>query len=280
MPDRFSVCLAETLRWEGGWSNDPYDPGGATMKGVIQKEYNAYRRSKGLPQQSVRQISDDEIKDIYRNSYWTPVRGSELFPGLDLEVWDFGVNSGPVTAVRKLQQVLGIAPDGHIGTQTLAAINQVNDRESLIEEYIEARRAYLRSLRTFWRFGQGWLSRCDGIEHAATAACHGDNVHPITAAFADIPQPHPDPDVQSASQGRAPAEIPAPPAATETTLALGGSGGLATAMPNILARATASGKATASGLIWAVLSEPLFWVAAVALFGAVTTYLWRRKHRA
>ena len=62
----FDKCLTRTLVHEGGWSNHPKDPGGATMRGVIQRVYDGYRDRKGLGRRSVRQITDDELKEIYR----------------------------------------------------------------------------------------------------------------------------------------------------------------------------------------------------------------------
>lgn len=272
--DRFPICLAETLKWEGGYSDDRYDPGGKTMRGIIQKEYDAYRVGHGLPPQWVKLISDVELRDIYHRSYWAPVRADEVFAGLDLELFDEAVNSGPVTAVKHLQQVLNIVPDGHIGTQTLDAIRRVNDRESLIAQYMERRRTYLRSLKTFWRFGHGWMDRCDGVEHAAHATA--GNVFALAAV--DVPLPHPDVDTQSASQGRAPAEAPTPPVATELALAGGGGSSIVAAAPNVIAKAASSGRMTIGSLIVAVLQEPLFWVGMVTLWGAVAAFLWRRKH--
>ena len=42
--DNFERCLAITLKWEGGYSNHPDDPGGPTMRGIIQREYDAWRK--------------------------------------------------------------------------------------------------------------------------------------------------------------------------------------------------------------------------------------------
>ncbi len=70
MTDRFEACHHITAGWEGGWSNHPDDPGGATMYGVIQSVYDAYRKRKGLPTRSVRLITRTEALDIYRAEYW------------------------------------------------------------------------------------------------------------------------------------------------------------------------------------------------------------------
>jgi len=163
---RFRACLSQTLKWEGGYSNDKYDPGGATMHGIIQREYDAFRARKNLPKRSVRMISPAEEQEIYRHSYWDEVRADELPRGVDLAVWDFGVNSGPPRAVKAMQRALGVAADGRIGQITLDAISAA-DPDELVEAIMQQRRGFLKALKTFWRFGKGWMRRCDGIESQA-----------------------------------------------------------------------------------------------------------------
>lgn len=272
--DRFPQCLAETLRWEGGWSNDPVDPGGATMEGVIQVEYNAYRQHNGLSSQTVRQISNAELLDIYQHNYWLPMRCDGMPVGLDLLAFDFAVNSGVGQAVKSLQRVLGLAIDGHLGAVTMNAIAQAAPTQ-LVRSYMDERRRFLRNLKTFWHFGKGWMDRCDGVEAAALHAV--TKSPPMFDALADIPIPLPDPDEQSAQIGKAPAQSPAPPVATEATVGVGGLGGLAAAAPGIVERSTIGGKFNAYACLAAVLSEPLFWVAATALVGSLMFYLHRRK---
>lgn len=99
----FDKALAFTLKWEGGYSNNPNDPGGATMKGVIQKTYDDYRKSKGLPLQGVKAISDSEVHDIYENLYWK-ASGCDKISDSDLaiSVFDFAVNGGVARAKKYL----------------------------------------------------------------------------------------------------------------------------------------------------------------------------------
>ena len=94
---RFLACWPYTLAQEdvypqdwtnpANFSDDPYDPGGATMDGIIQAEYNSYCSQHGLPQQSVRNITQAQGQDIYFNNFWLP--HCPLVPvGLDLELFD------------------------------------------------------------------------------------------------------------------------------------------------------------------------------------------------
>ncbi len=156
----------------------------------------------------------------------------------------------------------------------MAAVHQMAPLQ-LIRAYMDERRRFLRNLSTFWRFGKGWMSRCDGVEAFCLAAVTGSP--PLFHMVSDSDGPLADMDAQSASQGRAPAESPAPPAATEATVGVGGLGGLAAAAPGIVERSTIGGHFNAYACLAAVLSEPLFWVAATALVGALMFYLHRRK---
>lgn len=200
---REAECLAETLKWEGGYSDDPYDPGGKTMHGIIQSEYDRYRRSKGLPTQWVKLIGRDEELEIYKAGYWDPVRADELPAGVDLVMFDFAVNSGPGRAIMTAQAALGIAVDGHLGPATMQALQSGNPTD-IINKIMDARLAFLQRLNTWWRFGVGWSRRCAGVRQAALEAVG----HTLDQSK---PQPLKSTDKQSATQGRAygPIVIPA-----------------------------------------------------------------------
>lgn len=192
---RFAECLAETLKWEGGWSNHPQDPGGATMKGIVQRVYDPWREKHGKPRQSVRLISDDEVQAIYRQNYWNIVQGDELPPGIDLAVFDFGVNSGPARGIRYLQTVLGVTADGHMGPVTIKAAADA-DPVATVKKLMVDRRAFLNKIPHRKPFLKGWMRRCAGVEQACLAACNLPSLDAPLAPLADA-------DAQSATQAKA-----------------------------------------------------------------------------
>lgn len=151
--------LERTLHYEGGFSNNPHDPGGATMEGVTQRVYDAYRIVHKLPRAPVSQIPNDELDDIYQKQYWNPIRGDILPSGLDASVFDTSVNSGPTEAIILLQKALGVTADGHIGLMTLAKLRGVNDIEGLISRYNALRLGFMHRLRTWRFFDKGWTAR-------------------------------------------------------------------------------------------------------------------------
>ena len=90
------------------------------------------------------------------------MKGDDLPGGLDLCVFDFGVNAGPGRAAKYLQSMIGTTPDGGIGPMTLAALQKYVDENGLvesIEEYQKRRQEYYEKLSTFATFGRGWTRR-------------------------------------------------------------------------------------------------------------------------
>lgn len=149
-----------TLRWEGGYSNHPDDPGGPTMRGIIQREYDKFRREKGLSLRPVRQIEEDELRTIYRVNYWDEMQCESLPPGLDLCVFDAAVNSG-VSRARAWENEIVSIPD---------VINKV-------KTYQGARLTFLQGLGRLWRvFGAGWQDRVYGIQAQAMSMA-GQETH-------------------------------------------------------------------------------------------------------
>lgn len=288
---RFDVCLAETLRWEGGWSNDPHDPGGPTMRGVTIGRYAAHMGYVLGPADGVRyreitaelrQIPDHVVRDIYWRWYWQPCGAEMLPPGLELAVFDFAVNSGHPRAIRHLQKVLGVTIDGAFGPVTRNAAWRA-DAEAAIRALCDSRRAFLRQIPTFWRFGRGWLRRVDGVEAAALAAAK-PALAPTIAAWHTNVQPAANPDVQSASQGRAEINPDAPNMATSKT---GRAAELAGGVSGVQLGVEVSGAAARSrgpdgtfdglSLLLNLLQSPTAWLALAAI--AAASYVWLERRR-
>lgn len=163
--ESFGPALTCVLAQEGGYSDHPDDPGGATMMGITQATLAAWR---GAPvtKADVRSLTRDEAAAIYRARYWNAVRGDDLPVGLDLAVFDFAVNSGASRAIRSLQRALGVTVDGLIGPETLAAAG-ARPAPEMIAALCAGRRGFVERLSTFPVFGRGWTRRIREIEVAA-----------------------------------------------------------------------------------------------------------------
>lgn len=166
MKSSYPDALAAVLKSEGGYVNDPRDKGGATMKGVTQRVYDAYRASMGQGSRAVRLITGTEIEAIYRRQYWVAIRGDELPAGVDYCIFDAAVNSGPLRAAKWLQAALGVPQDGHIGLVTLGSARQAN-AASLAGSVCDRRLAFLKGLKTWGAFGKGWARRVREVKAMA-----------------------------------------------------------------------------------------------------------------
>lgn len=163
--ENFPTCLAYVLESEGGFVDDPRDPGGATNKGVTQAVYDDYRKLIAKPKQSVRFITNAEVGEIYKHQYWDAVKGDLLPKGLDYVVFDYAVNSGVVRAIKNLQGVLGVVQDGMIGVRTIAAIPK--PCSTVIAKLCETRLGFLHGLRTWIYYGRGWSARVATVKARA-----------------------------------------------------------------------------------------------------------------
>jgi lysozyme family protein len=178
--ERFDRCLAEVLRLEGGYVDDPRDPGGATKFGVTRAVLSdALRRHASV--EEVAALTRPEAADIYRRRYWAMTACAELPIGLDLLAFDMAVNMGPSAAARLLQDALAVTADGVVGPQTLARASAAPAVET-IRTLSDLRRRRYQSLAGFADFGKGWLGRTDAVEALALEWAHQADSNNISGA--------------------------------------------------------------------------------------------------
>ena len=174
MTDKFFQCLNFVLKWEGGLTDDPDDPGGRTCLGVTQARYNQYRKAKGLPLRDVARMTEQEMREIYWTYYWLPVKGDEFAYPLALAVFDTGVNMGTVTAIKLLQRAINdllprekwVTVDGVLGQQTLTVAKALNPAQlalRLCDRREERYRALVRANPKLGKFLKGWLNRLSDL---------------------------------------------------------------------------------------------------------------------
>ena len=169
MIENLDKAIEHMLKEEGGYVNHPADPGGRTNLGVTQKVWEEWV-GHPVDEKQMRELTKADVVPLYQRKYWNACRCSELPSGLDLCLYDTSDNSGPGLAVKLLQSCLGVAVDGAIGPNTIAAANQFRGSAliHLIEDYCSARQAFLISLPTFGTFGKGWTARVNRLKEAAT----------------------------------------------------------------------------------------------------------------
>ena len=164
--DRFTACLKVVLDNEGGFADDPQDPGGPTKQGVTLNMLSAYLgRSATIA--DLKALTPRQLGDIYSHYFWRPAHAADCPAGVDLMVLDAAVNSGPARAVRWLQQAVGVMPDGAVGPATLKALG-AEPPERVITLYAALRTSFLRGLPDASHF-PGWFSRVTRTAASAQA---------------------------------------------------------------------------------------------------------------
>jgi len=159
MKSNYDECLKTILHHEGGYVNHPKDPGGETNLGVTKRVYQEHGGTKDM-----KDLVVEDVAPIYKKGYWDRIKGDDLPGGLDLCVFDFGVNAGPARAAKFLQSMIGTTVDGGIGPNTLAKVEEYireNGEHEAVNKYQEMRQRYYTELKTFDTFGRGWTRRVD-----------------------------------------------------------------------------------------------------------------------
>ena len=145
--DKFERSLDFVKRWEGGWADNPADPGGATMKGITIGTYTRWRAAHGqsAPTKAMlKAITDEEVAQIYKEWYWEASGADKMEWPMCLAQFDLAVNGGPGRAA-----------------QALAAVGPNFDK------YMTWRENWYRTLSGFPTFGTAWLRRCKDLRAEA-----------------------------------------------------------------------------------------------------------------
>lgn len=149
----FDAAFEKLIGHEGGYSNNPADPGGETMYGVTFRVARAHGYTGAM-----RDLPLDTAKAIYRKSYWDTVRADELPDSVRFDVFDASVNSGPGQAIRFLQRATGVADDGRLGPLTLRAVKAMDPQ--LLDKRVNGYRLrFMAELKSWPSFGRGWAAR-------------------------------------------------------------------------------------------------------------------------
>jgi lysozyme family protein len=153
----FDKSIKVILRHEGGYVNDPDDPGGETKFGISKRAF---------PDVDIKSLTEDKAKEIYFDRYWEPLNLHLLQnEELKLHVFDHGVNAGRGRAVRMLQEILECKKDGVLGPVTARAAN--SDTE-IVDKYKQSRIKYYRGIATsrpqLKKFLHGWLNRVESTK--------------------------------------------------------------------------------------------------------------------
>jgi lysozyme family protein len=155
------------LKWEGGFSNKKSDRGGATNKGITLTTFRSFYGS----QKSVtdlKDITDEQWMNIFKTGYWNKFLADNIDSQSIANICvDWAWGSGAKTAVKKVQEILGVTVDGITGNQTLSAINKA-DAKTLFQKIWKRRKTFFENIvkndPTQKVNLKGWLNRLNDFK--------------------------------------------------------------------------------------------------------------------
>jgi lysozyme family protein len=156
-PANFEKSVAIILENEGGYVNNPKDPGGETKYGISKRSY---------PNLDIKNLTIDQAKDIYYRDFWLPIQADSIIDErLAVHYFDMAVNAGRSRAVRLLEKITGQGITGTISKDTLIKANLIPDAPA---RYVQARKDYYHNITLINpknnAFIKGWMNRVDHVE--------------------------------------------------------------------------------------------------------------------
>ena len=144
MQQNYNYALQQVLKSEGGYTNDPRDPGGPTNFGITIADYRMYV-NKNATANDIKNMHLADAQSIYRSKYWNALGCDALPSGVDYCVFDYGVNSG-IGRARKVWNKV-----------------KTSDPKETINAICDERLKFLQSLSTWSHFGKGWGARVASV---------------------------------------------------------------------------------------------------------------------
>lgn len=144
----YDIAFDRIMGHEGGYVNNPADPGGETNWGISKRSY---------PHLDIRSLTREDAKAIYYRDFWS-VCGGVLRPAVMFQVFDAAINHGAGNAIRMLQRAVGVADDGHWGPRSIEADHALELNDCLFL-FLAERGEFMAKLSTFNSFGRGWVRR-------------------------------------------------------------------------------------------------------------------------
>jgi len=145
--DAFTALIGN----EGGYSNNPADPGGETMWGITQRVAQAHGYTGAM-----QDLPLETAKAIAKAQYWDVYSCDNFDHRIAFQVFDAAYNGGH--PALWLQNAVGVPMDGIIGPVTIAAVNAA-DPLQVILRFNSYRLSYFTALSTWPTFGRGWANR-------------------------------------------------------------------------------------------------------------------------
>lgn len=169
----FTKAIEKMLKHEGGYVNDPLDPGGETYKGVARKMFSKWegwtvidlaKRNPNFPKnldadQKLHQL----ITLFYKVNFWDKIKADEIKDDeVAFSIFDFGVNAGTSTSAALAQKVVGVKADGVLGKESIEKLNAFDPDHFLAAFTVAKIARYLYIVKNrpeSKKYFLGWVNR-------------------------------------------------------------------------------------------------------------------------
>jgi lysozyme family protein len=151
----FYIEIENVIKHEGGYVNDPSDPGGETKYGISKKAY---------PKVDIKNLTLDDAIEIYKDDYWLPAKVERLPDKLQGQYFDMVVNQGIAKSAKILQRACNgknkdkIQVDGKVGPNTIKAADRLEPDRLRAYRIMEYARLALAKPE-LEKYYYGWVKR-------------------------------------------------------------------------------------------------------------------------
>jgi len=150
----FTKAFQLIIANEGGYVNDPNDPGGETKFGISKRSY---------PKEDIKNLTIERAQEIYLHDFWNPILGDQINDqNIANSIFDFAVNAGTHVSEELAQIVVKTPVDGTIGKQTILAINSIDPEKFLASFKVEKITRYIKICKKrpeSKKYFFGWVCR-------------------------------------------------------------------------------------------------------------------------
>jgi len=172
----FSVAFQKVLQHEGGYVNDPNDPGGETYKGIAHNMNSKWegwaiidvqRKLPDFPKNLDSNVDlQGKVENFYETNYWDRIKGDDITDSdIASSIFDFAVNAGVATSSSLVQMIVDIKPDGVVGNDTVEKLNAF-DKDYFLAAFTLAKIArYISIVKkrpSSQKYFYGWVRRAIG----------------------------------------------------------------------------------------------------------------------
>jgi lysozyme family protein len=145
----FERAFERLIGHEGGYANDPNDPGGETKFGISRRSH---------PGEDIAGMTLERARSIYLRDYWGPAGCDTVPDGVRFDLFDMAVNSGVKAAIKTLQRAVGETADGILGPLTLQAVQSMAPSR-VVARFCGSRLLFMTDLKNWPHHGRGWARR-------------------------------------------------------------------------------------------------------------------------